>query len=226
MSLDYSGVPKHSKSRPIIGQTMPLKGPYELGLKRVFDLICVLAGLPFIAPLICILALIVARDGSPAFYRQDRVGRNGRIYRIWKLRTMVANADELLQEYLSKNPKAAAEWELTQKLKRDPRITKIGCMLRKSSIDELPQLWNVLVGDMSLVGPRPMLPEQEVMYPGFAYYSHRPGITGSWQVSDRNECAFADRARFDTDYIADMSFTNDLKLLLATVNVVVKGTGY
>lgn len=205
---------------------MLLKGPYELGLKRIFDLICVVACLPFVAPLIGILALIISRDGSPAFYCQDRIGRNGQVYRIWKLRTMVANADSMLQEYLATNPEAAAEWTLTQKLKRDPRITRIGAMLRKSSIDELPQLWNVLIGDMSLVGPRPMLPEQEAIYPGFAYYTQRPGITGSWQVSERNECTFADRARFDTDYIAEMSFTNDVKLLIATVGVVAKGTGY
>ena len=225
MPSDYSEVQEHRKSRAV-GSTLPLAGPYELGLKRLFDLICVLASLPFVAPLICVLALIVGRDGGPAFYRQDRVGRNGKIYRIWKLRTMVIDADALLRGHLATNPEAAAEWELTQKLKRDPRITKIGWLLRKSSVDELPQLWNVLIGDMSLVGPRPMMPEQQDMYPGLAYYAHRPGITGSWQVSERNESSFADRARFDTDYIANMSFTNDLKLLLATVGVVVKGTGY
>ncbi|WP_342069644.1 sugar transferase [Yoonia algicola] len=192
----------------------------------MFDFLCVIASAPFVVPLIGILALLVARDGGPAFYRQDRVGQNGRIYKIWKLRTMVVDADTKLQHYLSENPEAAAEWALTQKLKRDPRITKIGAFLRKCSIDELPQLWNVLIGDMSLVGPRPMLPEQQTMYVGLAYYSQRPGITGSWQVSERNECTFADRARFDTAYIADMSFANDLKLLLATVRVVVRGTGY
>ena len=225
MPSDYTEVRDRQKSRAI-GPTLPLAGPYELGLKRLFDVFCVLASLPFVAPLIAVLALIVASDGSPAFYRQDRVGRNGRIYRIWKLRTMVADADMMLQEHLARNPEAAAEWELTQKLKRDPRITKIGLLLRKSSIDELPQLWNVLIGDMSLVGPRPMMPEQQDMYPGLAYYAHRPGITGSWQVSKRNESTFAERARFDTDYIANMSFANDLKLLSATVRVVIRGTGY
>jgi exopolysaccharide production protein ExoY len=225
MPIDYSDTRKHPKSPPI-RPTLPLTGLYELGLKRVFDFACVLLILPFVAPLIGILALIVSLDGSPPFYRQDRVGRNGCIYRIWKLRTMVPKADAMLQEYLSHNPSAAAEWELTQKLKQDPRITKTGSILRKSSIDELPQLWNVLIGDMSLVGPRPMMPEQEVLYSGFAYYSQRPGITGSWQVSERNECTFAKRARFDTAYIANMSFANDLKLLFATVRVVAKGTGY
>ncbi|MCK0093967.1 sugar transferase [Yoonia sp. F2084L] len=220
-----SEVPKHAKSR-VITPTLPQVGPYEFGLKRAFDLACVLIALPFVVPVIAILALMVSRDGSSAFYCQDRVGRGGRMYRIWKLRTMVADADALLSDYLAQNPDAAAEWALTQKLKRDPRITKIGCLLRKSSLDELPQLWNVLIGDMSLVGPRPMLPEQMDMYPGRAYYTQRPGITGSWQVSERNESTFADRARFDTDYVANMSFAHDIKLLLATVRVVVKGTGY
>ncbi len=225
MSTEFSDAPEHPKSRPI-GPTLPLRGPYELGLKRIFDLVCVLASLPFVVPLIAILALLVSRDGSSPFYCQDRIGRKGRIYRIWKLRTMVADADTMLHDYLSQNPEAAAEWELTQKLKRDPRITPIGAFLRKSSVDELPQLWNVLIGDMSLVGPRPMLPEQESIYPGLAYYSQRPGITGSWQVSERNECSFAERARFDTDYIANMSFANDMKLLFATMRVVARGTGY
>lgn len=225
MNTNYSEIPKRSKSRAIT-PSLPLEGIYELGLKRVFDVVCVLLALPFVLPLIGIMAFVVSRDGSSAFYWQDRVGRGGQIYRIWKLRTMVADADAILSDYLAKNPDAAAEWALTQKLKRDPRITEIGHLLRKSSLDELPQLWNVLIGEMSLVGPRPMMPEQRDMYPGRAYYSQRPGITGCWQVSKRNESTFADRARFDTEYVSNMSFVNDLKLLLATVRVVLKGTGY
>ncbi len=223
MTTEFSEVPKHTKSRPI---QLPQEGPYELGLKRVFDVACVLLALPFIVPVIAVMALMVWLDGGPAFYRQDRVGRNGRTYQIWKLRTMVPNADKMLKQYLASNPEAADEWALTQKLKRDPRITKIGGMLRKSSLDELPQLWNVFIGEMSLVGPRPMLPEQVRMYPGRAYYTQRPGITGRWQVSERNESSFAARAMFDTEYVANISFANDLKLLLATVRVVLKGTGY
>lgn len=199
---------------------------YQLGLKRIFDLCAVLLSLPFVVPLICIFALMVGRDGGPAFYSQERVGRGGKIFRIWKLRTMVTDADNQLKGYLAENPSAAAEWQSTQKLKNDPRITPIGQFLRKCSMDELPQLWNVLSGDMSLVGPRPMLPEQKELYPGLAYYTQRPGITGLWQVSQRNETTFADRARFDTDYIADISFMNDMKLLKSTISVVLKGTGY
>ena len=225
MTTNYSEVPKRTKLRTF-AVSLRMDGPYELGLKRIFDILCVLLAAPFILPLIGVLALMVARDGSTPCYRQKRVGRGGQIYQIWKLRTMVADADALLSDYLANNPEAAAEWALTQKLKQDPRITSIGHALRKSSLDELPQLWNVLIGDISLFVPRPLMPEQQDMYPGRAYYSQRPGITGTWQVSKRNESTFADRARFDTDYAADISFVNDIKLLLATVRVVLKGTGY
>lgn len=225
MSTDFSETSERSNSRVIV-PALPQNGPYKLGLKRVMDTVLVLLSLPFALPLIAFLAFLVSRDGGRAFYSQERVGRGGKIYRIWKLRTMVTNADASLQDYLASNPEAAAEWALTQKLKKDPRITKVGCILRKSSLDELPQIFNVLLGEMSLVGPRPMLPEQVEMYPGRAYFTQRPGITGSWQVSKRNESSFADRARFDTDYVANLSFMNDIRLLFATVRVVVNGTGY
>lgn len=119
-----------------------------------------------------------------------------------------------------------AEWESTQKLKHDPRITRFGRFLRKSSLDELPQLWNVLKGDMSLVGPRPMLPEQRGLYPGLAYYELRPGLTGTWQVSERNESTFSKRAEFDRGYFESLSFLGDLNVLARTVSVVLRGTGY
>ena len=201
-------------------------GPYQRGLKRVFDLLLIVLTAPATLSLIFIVALLVRRDGGPAFYRQERVGRNGRIYRIWKLRTMVLDAEEALAPYLAAHPEAHAEWTLHQKLKDDPRVTRIGRLLRKCSIDELPQLWNVFVGEMSLVGPRPMMPDQQEMYPGRAYFTERPGITGTWQVSERNHSTFADRARFDTSYIRDMSFVNDIKILFQTVRVVIWGTGY
>jgi lipopolysaccharide/colanic/teichoic acid biosynthesis glycosyltransferase len=157
---------------------------------------------------------------------QKRVGRNGRIFKMWKLRSMVPNADALLQSYLATNPAARAEWDRDQKLRHDPRITRIGHLIRKTSIDELPQLWNVFVGDMSLVGPRPMMPCQQEIYPGTAYYALRPGITGFWQTSARNESSFSERAGFDTDYLSKLSLLTDLKILMRTVRVVVHGTGY
>lgn len=211
---------------PAEGDAAPARGLYRLVLKRVFDLAVVVVAAPVVLPVILLLALLVASDGGRPFYSQLRVGRGGRTYRIWKLRSMVADADARLEAYLAENPAARHEWDTTQKLKRDPRITPFGRILRKSSLDELPQLWNVLMGDMSLVGPRPMMPCQEELYPGHAYYRLRPGITGPWQVSSRNSSTFADRARFDTEYDRDLSLPTDLRLLAATVRVVLRATGY
>lgn len=194
--------------------------------KRFIDLALVTLSLPFVLPLIAVLALLTALDGGRPFYTQQRLGRNGAPYRIWKLRTMVPEADKLLETHLAANPDARAEWDKTQKLKDDPRITRIGRLLRCSSLDELPQLWNVFKGEMSLVGPRPMMPCQRALYPGREYDTMRPGITGPWQVSARNESSFADRAYFDTDYHKTLSFRTDLLLLFATFRVVLRGTGY
>ena len=194
--------------------------------KRVFDLAAVVLSAPFWVPLIALLALFVWMKGGKPFYRQDRIGRGGKTFRILKLRTMVADADAMLESFLAQNPEARAEWDKDQKLKHDPRITPVGHFLRKTSLDELPQLWNVLKGEMSLVGPRPMMPDQRSLYAGTAYYDLRPGMTGSWQVSARNGSSFADRAGFDNDYGRDLSLSGDLNILAATVNVVLHPTGY
>ena len=201
-------------------------GLYRAAAKRGLDVGLILLALPVVLPLILSLALLVMLDGHRPFYTQPRIGRNGRIFRFWKLRSMVHNAEARLSEHLARDAGARAEWDHAQKLKCDPRITRIGLVLRKTSLDELPQLWNVLKGDMSLVGPRPMMPEQQAIYPGTAYYSLRPGITGSWQVTDRNESSFAARAEFDTSYEETLSLGNDLRILAATVAVVLRGTGY
>ena len=201
-------------------------GLYRTALKRGLDSGLILLALPVVLPLVLGLALLVLLDGHRPFYTQPRIGRNGRIFRFWKLRTMVHNAEARLTEHLAGDAGAKAEWDHAQKLKCDPRITRIGLVLRKTSLDELPQLWNVLKGDMSLVGPRPMMPEQQPLYPGTAYYSLRPGITGSWQVTDRNQSSFAARAEFDTSYEETLSLGADLRILAATVAVVLRGTGY
>ena len=143
-----------------------------------------------------------------------------------KIRSMVPDAELILQDYLEQNPKARDEWEHKQKLRCDPRITWLGSFLRKLSIDELPQLWNVLRGDMSLIGPRPIMIDQRALYPGSAYYHMRPGITGLWQVSDRNESSFIERAKFDTDYYNNCSLKTDLTIFMRTIGVVLRGTGY
>jgi exopolysaccharide production protein ExoY len=214
---DYAGGAVQSPARG---------GLYVRFLKRSFDFLAVLLMAVFVLPVILLFGLLIRLDGGPVFYCQDRIGRNGRVFRIWKLRTMVVDADRRLEEYLAGNPAAREEWNRTQKLKNDPRITTAGRLLRKSSLDELPQLWNVLVGDMSLVGPRPMLPAQAPLYPGRAYYMLRPGLTGFWQISDRNATTFAGRAAYDTQYSRRLSFATDLLVLIATARVVVRGTGY
>lgn len=202
------------------------QGLYARRFKRPIDIFAVLISSVIVVPVVILLALILAVDGGNPFYTSDRVGRGGRNFRMLKLRTMVHDAEARLEGYLSQNPDARAEWDQTQKLKYDPRVTMLGRFLRKSSLDELPQLWNVLTGDMSLVGPRPMMPEQRDIYPGTAYFALRPGMTGLWQISDRNNCTFAKRAEFDTEYEACMSFGTDVAVLFKTIGAVAHGTGY
>lgn len=201
-------------------------GLYRHGAKRALDLLILLLAMPIALPLIAILAVLVSADGGRPFYTQERIGRHGRTYRIWKLRSMVVDADERLQACLQGDPAMRSEWESKQKLINDPRITRLGRVLRKCSMDELPQLFNVLKGEMSLVGPRPMMPSQQAMYDGDAYYQLRPGITGLWQVSDRNDSSFGERARFDNDYNRKLSLKSDLAILAATFRVVLRGTGH
>lgn len=201
-------------------------GIYRNGFKRVFDIAFALVAGIFLVPSLLVLCLIIARDGHSPIYWSDRVGRHGRIFRMMKLRTMVPNADVQLARHLESDPVAAAEWAETQKLKKDPRITRLGAIMRKCSADELPQLWNVLIGEMSVVGPRPMMPDQKSLYDGHAYYQLRPGLTGPWQVSDRNHCSFAKRADFDEYYSETLSLKTDLVLIAKTVGVVLRCTGY
>lgn len=205
---------------------VPRAGLYRRYLKRSFDIGLVVLTLPFTIPLVAMLALAIMAESGKPFFLQRRLGRNGRVFYIWKLRTMVPDADARLKSYLEGNPDARAEWESTQKLKNDPRITPLGQFLRKTSLDEVPQLWNVLRGDMSLVGPRPMMFSQRHIYPGAAYYKLRPGITGPWQISDRNDSEFKSRATFDTRYEQELSLKTDLRILFGTVGAVLRGTGY
>lgn len=208
-------------------QTATSAGLYRNFVKRLIDMFLVLLAAPIVLPLIAVLAVLVAiLTGGKPFYSQLRVGKSGQHFRMWKLRTMIKNADAELQGYLEKNPEARREWESTQKLKSDPRITPVGRLLRKSSMDELPQLFNVLNGTMSLVGPRPMMVEQKPYYGGQAYYRLRPGITGLWQVSDRNDCDFGDRVAYDDQYDQILSFKTDMSILLRTVTVVLRATGH
>ena len=174
--------------------------------KRAIDLILVILAAPF--------------------YQQDRMRADGSRYRILKLRTMVHGADKKLVELLENDPELRREWEETQKLKKDPRITPVGGILRVTSLDELPQLWNVMTGDMSLIGPRPMLPDQVAIYNGPIYWGMRPGISGLWQVSERNDRNFDYRAEMDRVYRRQVTFRKDLSILMRTIVVMVQRTGY
>lgn len=207
-------------------KTRVSNGIYRNLVKRLLDITIVVLASPFVLITVAVLAILARLDGGPAFYGQKRVGRDGEIFTCWKLRSMVVDADSKLQDYLESNPEARLEWEQDQKLKNDPRVTRLGLLMRKSSLDELPQLWNILVGSMSLVGPRPMTPQQQPMYSGTAYYDLAPGLTGFWQVSDRNNSTFSARVGFDNRYARELTFATDVRILFQTVGVVVRGTGY
>lgn len=227
MSVDsrYHRLPSKFSSKNLTLETKRFR-IYRNFFKRLLDIILVLAAAPAIFPIIIVLAIIIRQDGGSPFYFQSRVGRGGKTFKMYKLRSMIVNADQKLEDYLSTNPCARQEWDYSQKLKADPRITRLGNMLRTLSLDELPQLWNVLIGDMSLVGPRPIMVEQQDLYPGKAYFTMRPGLTGLWQISERNESSFADRAKFDEAYDETLSLATDVGILYATIGVVIRGTGY
>ncbi|MDQ2089663.1 sugar transferase [Marimonas arenosa] len=208
-----------------IGRQGDRFGIYRAFGKRAFDIFFVLITAPAGLMLVALTALLTALDGHSPFYWQKRVGRGGRVFRMLKIRTMVPDAEARLLSFLDENSEARREWDLKQKLHDDPRVTQLGHILRRTSLDELPQLWNVLKGDMSIVGPRPMMEDQKQLYPGQDYYALRPGITGLWQISDRSYGSFAARASFDTVYNRILSFGTDLRILAATVGVVLRCTG-
>lgn len=201
---------------------------YRTAGKRILDVMLVVGTASFTIPVILILAVAVLATGQMPFYIQDRIGLNGETFKIWKLQTMLPNAQERLETYLADNPKARIEWDSKQKLANDPRITAFGNFLRKSSLDELPQLFNVLNGTMSLIGPRPMMLDQEEQYTrsgGSAYFRLRPGMSGLWQVSDRSDGDFIGRVKFDELYDKNLSLKLDVGILVQTVGVVLRGTG-
>lgn len=211
---------------PLLDQFEPLNSSfYKKYIKRLMDIAVVLVSAPITVPVALVLVLLIRREGGSAFYRQDRIGKDGDAFVCWKLRSMVMDADEKLEVYLDQNPEAKAEWDEFQKLREDPRITPIGRFMRRSSLDELPQLWCVLKGDMSLVGPRPFLPQQQSLYTGQIYYQVRPGITGLWQVSAHNDTNFASRVFYDDRYARNISFWADLKIMFRTVFVMFRGSG-
>jgi len=199
----------------------------SVAAKRVLDLGFVLALLPLALPLMAILALTIRRDGGPAFFGHARIGRHGRTFRCWKLRTMVPDAEAALAAHLAADRDAAAEWARDYKLTDDPRVTRLGRFLRRTSLDELPQLLNVARGDMSVVGPRPVTVAELSKYDGFSwvYLAVKPGLTGLWQVSGRNDVDYAARVALDVDYHASRSFVGDVAIIARTGRAVLARTG-
>jgi Undecaprenyl-phosphate galactose phosphotransferase WbaP len=196
--------------------------------KRTLDLVLTGVGGLLILPLIAAIAAAIRLSSrGPAFYAQHRVGRGHRGFMAWKFRTMIENADQLLEEHLDQNPQLRREWAETHKLKDDPRVTRIGRILRRTSLDELPQIWNVFRGDMSLVGPRPVVTAEVEKYgESFDFYrAVRPGITGLWQVSGRSDTSYNERVALDVRYVRHWSVWLDLYLLARTFGVVVRGSG-
>lgn len=200
---------------------------YKTVVKRVVDLVLAFALLPVFLPIIVGLCIVVRRDGGRGFFGHTRVGKDGREFKCWKIRTMVVDSEERLKAILESDPEARDEWEKDRKLRNDPRVTKLGSFLRRSSLDELPQLFNVIKGEMSLVGPRPVPRSELALYGSRSdtYLAIRPGVTGLWQVSGRNEVTYDERISMDVQYLRDLSFTNDFKILVKTAGVVLKKTG-
>jgi undecaprenyl-phosphate galactose phosphotransferase len=196
-------------------------------IKRAFDLITASAILILGSPLFLFIALRVTSTGKPIFFGHTRVGQHNRSFKCYKFRTMAPNADKLLADLLANDPEARAEWERDFKLKNDPRVTAIGQFLRKTSLDEIPQLWNVLKGDMSLVGPRPVVTAELERYGNQVdfYLEAKPGITGLWQISGRNDVTYETRVYLDAWYVKNWSLFNDVMILLRTIKVIFRKEG-
>ncbi|HBT5681232.1 TPA: exopolysaccharide biosynthesis polyprenyl glycosylphosphotransferase, partial [Klebsiella pneumoniae] len=196
-------------------------------LKRLFDIIGAVAIITVLSPLLLYISRKVKKDGGPAIYGHERIGKNGQVFKCLKFRSMVINSKEVLEDLLANDEAAKNEWNATFKLKNDPRITKIGGFLRRTSLDELPQLFNVLRGEMSLVGPRPIIKAEleryndEVDY----YLLSKPGMTGLWQVSGRSDVDYETRVYLDAWYVKNWSMWNDIAILFKTISVVLKKDG-
>jgi undecaprenyl-phosphate galactose phosphotransferase len=215
----------HFFSRDILSLRIhnQLARPWPQLVKRGFDLVVASALLLFVAPLLAVVALkIKLFDGGAVIFTHIRIGRHGQLFKCYKFRTMIPNSAEVLAELLAGDPEARAEWEKDRKLKNDPRITPIGRFLRKTSLDELPQLINIVKGEMSLVGPRPVVPDELDLY-GEArvyYLQVRPGLTGLWQISGRNDVDYERRVSLDTWYVRNWTLWSDVLILFRTLLIV------
>lgn len=197
-------------------------------IKRSMDLLFAGAAAIIATPALLLISLAIKLEsGGPALFAHERIGRGGRRFYLWKFRTMVMNGEEVLARHFFENPDAAAEWEANRKLRKDPRVTRVGRLLRRTSLDELPQLWNILRGEMSLAGPRPIVEEEIPQYgSAFPFYTlSYPGLTGLWQVSGRSETSYRRRIELDVNYVRDWSPFLDLRIFFQTFRAVVRGTG-
>lgn len=223
--MSQSGLADRSSQR--YGDTEaapPIGGTF----KRLFDISAALAGIVVLSPLFVMLVLLVkCSDGGSVIYGHRRIGRNGKMFRCFKFRTMVENGDEVLEAHFARNPHEREEWAATRKLQNDPRVTRVGSVLRKLSLDELPQIMNILRGEMSFVGPRPVVDDELLLYGTNAsfYLKSRPGLTGLWQVSGRNDVSYGTRVAFDRHYVENWSFVFDMKILIWTVPAVFSSRG-
>lgn len=196
--------------------------------KRVFDVVFALVLLPFLIPVMVVIAVLIKLDSKgPVFFCHERVGYKGEFFKCFKFRTMKQGAEDILKKVLEQDSKVLEEWNKDFKLKKDPRITRIGKILRKTSLDELPQFFNVLKGEMSFVGPRPIIEDEIKMYGiDFEFYKNlMPGITGLWQVSGRNDTGYKDRIELDKKYFFEQSLFLDFVIILKTVPAVLKSSG-
>jgi exopolysaccharide production protein ExoY len=219
-AVDFSGSPPSASGGGITGRSFDGK--------RCFDFHVALGAILLLAPLIATIALaLLLLQGRPVLIRHRRVGRDGALFPCFKFRTMVRDADKVLQRVLDRDPDLRREWEQNRKLQDDPRITAFGRIVRETSVDEIPQLFNILRGHMSLVGPRPIVTDEIPLY-GINiqhYYRVRPGLTGAWQVGGRSDVCFARRVDLDTSYVATRSFRTDIGILARTVPAVLKRRG-
>ena len=207
---------RYARLSPGRGSLCPLGGLW----KRTLDLLVASTALILFSPVMLAVALLIfATDGRPIIYSQKRIGFGGKPFDCYKFRTMVRNSDAMLRRHLAENPEAADEWSRTQKLRKDPRITTVGHFLRKSSLDELPQLFNVVRGEMSCVGPRPVVADELRRYgaEGEQYLKARPGITGAWQVSGRSKLSYEERVALDSAYVKNWALLCDIGILIKTI---------
>lgn len=222
------GVGGHSAVHRAPRQTNRREAAKEPLWKLALDKGFAVAALVLLAPFILVVAILLkAREGGPIIFAHTRLGKNGEPFRCLKFRTMLPDAESRLEAFLAADPDARHEWESLRKLTNDPRVTCLGRFLRKSSLDELPQFWNVLRGEMSIVGPRPITDDEAVFYGNRfgAYLAVRPGITGLWQVSGRSDTSYTERVALDVQYVRGRSFLLDCRIILRTVVVVFTQSG-